>query len=249
MDQESAVSQAGPERASVRPGAQRRLRLGLCSAGFALVTIGAVCLLATGGARVALPAFSSIDKNAAHESAQCQACLGRIQRLQDTERDALSTEIAECRRVSQKCADTCTGNRLECRQECAHAPRPPARPRARTLAGRAPPHARAPPRPARRPRRPARACARCKLDEYKCSHDATDSHRDHLGASGHTRDQHECHAPCGGLSAECQSCIDDVHYMREQGRAQLAIDLGACDARLGSCFTSCEKNDKRCKLS
>lgn len=94
---------------------QSRLRLGLCSVGIALVTVGAICLVVSGGAGVVLPAFSSYDR--AHDSVQCHACLDRVQRLFDTEHDALSAEVETCRRIQRNCVDRCGLDLKDCKQE------------------------------------------------------------------------------------------------------------------------------------
>ncbi|KAJ1633106.1 hypothetical protein T492DRAFT_983483 [Pavlovales sp. CCMP2436] len=90
---------------------------------------------------------------------------------------------------------------------------------------------------------PKRCQHNCKLDEYKCLHDALDRHHVDL-----IHDHHECHQPCHGLSNECQQCLDDVHTMREQSHAAYEGHVANCDGKLGSCFVGCSKNDKRCRI-
>jgi len=108
-------------RSSAMPADVRsRWRVALCGGAAIFVTIGAVCLLVDGPS-VALPAFSSYEK--ARDSAQCQACLGRIQNLHDTERDALSAEVGTCKRIEKNCEDRCPVDSKECEQKCARASR------------------------------------------------------------------------------------------------------------------------------
>lgn len=90
---------------------------------------------------------------------------------------------------------------------------------------------------------------RCHLVKYKCSHDAIDRHKGHLGVSGSREDHHECHSTCHGLSAQCQLCLDELHDVRERERDMLAEDTDKCNNQLLACYTGCEKNDKGCRIS
>jgi uncharacterized membrane protein YjgN (DUF898 family) len=92
-----------------------RLRSGLLAWGVTLVTVGAVYLTVTGGGLVS-PALLSVYDDA-HHSVQCEACIHRIHDLHDTEHDALTSEVSDCKRIEANCAMACREGDKDCVRE------------------------------------------------------------------------------------------------------------------------------------